>query len=277
VTSAIWLGAPQRLDRVLAELRLVRSRSQAAEVIARAHAYVDGAPVLKSGAKVRPGAEVSVLASDHYVSRAAHKLIAALDEFCIDPSGLLALDIGASTGGFTQVLLERGAGRVIALDVGHAQLAEQIREDPRVRVVEGCNARSLTAEVLADRSGVDEPPSLVVADVSFISLELILPAISAVAAPDAQVVLLIKPQFEVGRQGIVDGIVRDDDLAMQAALRVLESAGREGLNCQAVRPSPLRGEHGNRELLAHFTRDAPTNPTEWNLAIRELFGAGGEW
>lgn len=177
-TEGLWNGAPQRLDRVAVELGLVRSRSRAAELIGAGGIAIDGVPATKPGAKVTAGARVSVTGDDHYVSRGAHKLVAALDEFALDATGRLALDLGASTGGFTQVLLERGANTVLAVDVGHDQLAPELRGDDRVRVVEGCNARELDADMLAELTGVADRPSLVVADLSFISLTLILPAIT---------------------------------------------------------------------------------------------------
>ncbi len=249
-----WSGAPERLDRVLAELRLARSRSQAAELIAAGNARVDGVTILKAGARVPSGASVSVTGGDHYVSRAARKLLAGLDAFGVDPDGRLALDLGASTGGFTQVLLERGAARVLAVDVGHDQIDPMLRADPRVRVVEGCNARELTARSLAELTGTSATPSLVVADLSFISLTLVLPAIAEVAADGAEAILLIKPQFEVGRGGIRDGIVMDPALAEAAVERVLGVAHDHGLLARGVAPSPLTGEHGNQEFLAYFER-----------------------
>ncbi len=273
--SAVWPGEEARLDRVLPELGLARSRSQAAELISVGLVRVDDAPAAKAAQRIVTGARLEVTGSDHYVSRAAHKLVAGLDAFGVDPLGLLALDVGASTGGFTQVLLERGAESVIALDVGHGQLAATIREDPRVRVVEGCNARELTSTVLAERSGVDEAPRLVVGDLSFISLGLVLPALVSVAAPEARFVLLVKPQFEVGRQGVSGGIVTDPELARAAVERVILAAGDLGLGCRGLAASPIAGEHGNREVLACFARGEAADPTEWGERIRELFDAGG--
>lgn len=273
--SAVWAGEAARLDRVLPELGLARSRSQAAELIAGGLVQVDDAPAAKAAQRIAPGVRLEVAGIDHYVSRAAHKLVAGLDAFGVNVRGLLALDVGASTGGFTQVLLERGAEAVIALDVGHGQLAETIREDPRVRVVEGCNARELTPSALAERSGVDEAPGLVVGDLSFISLGLVLPALVSVAAREAQFVLLIKPQFEVGRQGVSGGIVTDPELARTAVERVILAAQELGLDCCGLAASPIAGEHGNREVLACFARDQASDPTEWGERIRELFDAGG--
>lgn len=247
-----WSGRAERLDRVVAELGLARSRSRAAESIAAGRVRVDGVVTEKTGAKVVSGSRVEVDGADRYVSRAAHKLVAGLDGFAIDAMGRLALDLGASTGGFTEVLLERGAREVLALDVGHDQLVPELRADARVRVVEGCNARELTPGLLAELTGTPKAPDLVVADLSFISLTLVLPAIAAVAAPGAELVLLVKPQFEVGRSGIRDGIVVDAALADDAVRRVVDCAESLGLRHRGLAPSPITGEHGNQEFLAYF-------------------------
>ena len=231
---------------------------------------VDGVPVAKPSTRVAPGAELAVSGDDGYVSRAAHKLVAALDAFDVDPAGRFALDIGASTGGFTQVLLERGARRVLALDVGHGQLAEPVRSDPRVAVVEGENARSLTAEAVAAWSGEAEPADLVVADLSFIPLGTVLPALVASAAPGADFVLLIKPQFEVGRGGVREGIVRDRALRQDAVTGVLWAAHDLGLGTAGLHPSPLLGGAGNHEYLVRFSAVAGGDPSEWRDAVSEL-------
>lgn len=270
--DAVWEGAPERLDRVLAELGLARSRSRAAELIAEGRVRVDGRPASKAGAKAAPGSLVSVTGSDRYVSRAAAKLIAGLDGFGIDPSGRVALDLGASTGGFTQVLLERGARLVQAIDVGHGQMAGEIARDPRVRLAEGCNARDLDAAELTRRTGVDEAPTLVVADLSFISLTLILPAIARCAAAGAELMLLIKPQFEVGR--VRDGVVTNPAQWAEAIRTVLDSAARHGLACTGLALSPVVGGTGNREYLSSFTRAAAPDPTEWEGRIAELTEPG---
>lgn len=278
LSTAAWGDHAERLDRVLPLLGLARSRSQAAELIGSGMVRVNGEMATKSGLKVLTGAEISVEGVNHYVSRAAQKLLAGLDAFKISASGALALDVGASTGGFTQVLLERGARQVLAIDVGHDQLAERIRTDARVHAVEGCNARDLTADSLAEATGVDKAPQIIVADLSFISLELVLPAIVRVAAMGAQLVLLIKPQFEVGRLGVSGGIVTDMGLACEAVARVIGTASKLGLVCGGIALSPITGEHGNREVLAHFTRIVsaePVDPTEWEERVRMLFTSGG--
>jgi 23S rRNA (cytidine1920-2'-O)/16S rRNA (cytidine1409-2'-O)-methyltransferase len=276
VTHETWQGETARLDRVLPELGLARSRSQAAELISSGRVSVNGQEVLKAGARVNAGSVVVVSGDHHYVSRGAQKLLAGLTEFEVSADGLVALDVGASTGGFTQVLLERGAQTVLAIDVGHNQLAESLRVDPRVRLAEGVNARDLTREKLASLTGVDEAPALVVADLSFISLELVLPAMVQVASPDADFIMLIKPQFEVGRQGISGGIVTDSARAVAAVERVIDCAHGLGLECRGVRLSPVTGEHGNTEVLAHFVRTRSDDRPEWRERIRAIFKVRGE-
>lgn len=266
--TAVWGGETERLDRALPELGLARSRSQASEMILAGKVSLNGAIVLKAGAKTVHGSRINVSLSDTYVSRAAHKLLKALDEFQVSSEGKLALDLGASTGGFTQVLLEQGARAVQAIDVGHGQLVAELREDQRVRVVEGCNARELTAESLAQRTGLSDAPEIVVADLSFISLSLILPAIARVAAAGADVVLLIKPQFEVGR--VRDGIVSDPRLRAEAIRIVLRAAAEHGFAARALASSPILGGHGNQEYLGHFTRSSEPNPAEWEARVLEL-------
>lgn len=278
-SSATWRGEAARLDRVIPVLGLARSRSHAAELISQQKVSLDGRTVTKAGTRVDSGTEITVEGAGHYVSRAAQKLLVGLDTFGVDPAGLTALDVGASTGGFTQVLLERGAREVLAVDVGHGQLAELLRTDDRVRVVEGCNARDLTADSLTALTGVAQAPQIVVADISFISLELVFPALARVASANADLVLLVKPQFEVGRQGISGGIVIDPERAIAAVARVLSVAAKSGLECRNATLSPITGEYGNREVLAHFVPvapAAPVDPTEWEQRLRALFNAGGE-
>jgi len=259
-----------RLDAELVRRGLARSRALAVEAVAGGRVTVDGKQALKASLRVSPDAELGLIGDDGYVSRSAHKLAAALDAFAVVVEGRLALDVGASTGGFTQVLLERGARQVIALDVGHGQLATPVREDPRVVNVEGANARSLTAQELAERSGVDEGPGLVVADVSFISLTTILPALVDTVGLDADYLLLIKPQFEVGRQGIREGLVRDRARRHDAASAVLWAAWDLGLPTAGLISSPLLGTSGNQEYLAWLSRSVGANPTEWSGAVAAL-------
>lgn len=266
--SCVWQRSGERLDRALAEAELARSRSHASELIEAGQVLVDGKVVTKAGRKVVSGATLEVRGGDHYVSRGAHKLLAALDAFGIDPANRVALDLGASTGGFTQVLLERGAREVLAVDVGHDQLAPQLREDARVRVVEGCNARNLDASVLAELTGTSEQPSLVVADLSFISLTLILPAIARCVGEGADLALLIKPQFEVGR--VKHGVVTNS-LQWAGAIRtVLRSAAEHGFATRGLERSPIAGGEGNREFLVHFVSAVSPDPQEWEERVREL-------
>lgn len=256
-----------RLDAALTARGLVRSRTQAARLIADGLVTVDGRAVLKASARVGDAQELAVTASDDYVSRAAHKLIAALDAFPIEVAGRTALDVGASTGGFTQVLLERGARHVIALDVGHDQLETRIRSDERVTVLEGVNARYLTREKLDGTRGVSAAPDLVVADLSFISLGLVLPALLSTVGSDADFVLLIKPQFEVGRGGIREGLVRDPALREDAVNGVLWSAWDLGLPAAGLISSPIAGAAGNHEYLVWLNAKAGVNPTEWSERV----------
>lgn len=255
-----------RLDAALAARGLARSRTHAASLIAEGRVAVDGAVVTKAAARVSDDARIDV-AVDHYVSRGAHKLIAALDGFGIDVAGRVALDMGASTGGFTQVLRERGARPVIAVDVGHDQLAAAVAADPDVRAVEGFNVRHMTPESLAAASGVADAPGVVTGDLSFISLTHVLPAVASVIRGDADVVLLIKPQFEVGRGGIREGIVVDPGLRVTAVTDVLWAAHDAGLGCLGVLPSPLPGTRGNREVLAHFAPGRGRAPDAWVAEI----------
>ncbi len=259
-----------RLDAELVRRGLARSRALAVLAIDEGRVTVDGRPALKASIKVGADAALTVDGEDRYVSRSAGKLVAALDAFPVPIDGRLALDVGASTGGFTQVLLERGAREVIALDVGHAQLAEVVRTDPRVRIVEGVNARSLTASELAKESRTSEVPTLVVADISFISLPLVLPALVETVGRVADFVLLVKPQFEVGRPGIREGIVRNRALRHDAVSGVLWAAWDLGLPTAGVISSPVVGGSGNQEYLVWLSIAVGTNPTEWGEAVSAL-------
>ena len=224
---------------------IARSRTHASKLITDGLVTVDGIPVVKPAALVHDVQEIVVAVTDHYVSRAAHKLIGGLDGFGVYPSGRLCLDVGASTGGFTQVLLERGASHVIALDVGHGQLAWSIRSDPRVVVRERCNARHLTA------ADVPDPIGALVCDTSFIGLQTVLPAPLALCAPGAWAVALIKPQFEAGRALVGSkGVVRDPAVHDAVCVRVRQ--WWEGLGDWTVGEivaSPITGPEGNREFL----------------------------
>jgi 23S rRNA (cytidine1920-2'-O)/16S rRNA (cytidine1409-2'-O)-methyltransferase len=237
----------QRLDEALVERGLFTSRSRARDAIERGTVAVDGVVARKPGQGIRPDTGIAVDdPAQAYVSRAALKLIAGLDRFALDPTGCEALDIGASTGGFTQVLLERGAAHVIAVDVGHGQIHPDISSDPRVTVFEGLNARDLTLSDLAGR-----PPDFVVSDVSFISLKLALPPALALARAGAKAVLLVKPQFEAGREAIgKGGLLKNPDDAGRIAedLRDWLDAVPDW-RALGLCPSPIEGGDGNREFL----------------------------
>lgn len=235
-----------RLDQAMVERGLAPSRSRAADAVSRGAVFIDGAKAQKAAQKIAPEAEIAVDdPAEGYVSRAALKLIAALDIFNFLPKGLRIIDIGASTGGFTQVLLERGAAHVHAIDVGHGQLHEAIRKDPRVTSLEGLNARALTSE------HIDGPVGAIVSDVSFISLKLALPPALALAAPGAWLAALVKPQFEVGRKAIGrGGLVRDPQEGRRAADTIAAwIAGLPGWEVKGLIESPLAGGDGNREYL----------------------------
>jgi 23S rRNA (cytidine1920-2'-O)/16S rRNA (cytidine1409-2'-O)-methyltransferase len=239
-----------RLDQLLVERGLVESRSRAQALVMAGKVRVgDGDAARldrKAGDLIGADVQVSVLEPSPYVSRGGHKLAAALDAFAIDPTGLVCLDVGASTGGFTDVLLQRGATRVYALDVGRGQLAESLRRDPRVVSMERTNARTLTATALP------EPVALVSIDVSFISLALILGPVASTLAPRGAVVPLVKPQFEAGRGRTDHGVVRDPAIHREVLESVVASAATAGLGARAVIASPITGPEGNREFLLHL-------------------------
>lgn len=264
-----------RLDAALAERGLVRSRTLAAKLIADGLVTVDGQHVVKASQKVGESQIIAVAPTDHYVSRGAHKLIAALDAFDVDVRGRTALDAGASTGGFSQVLLERGAARVLAIDVGHGQLALEIQENVAVTVVEGFNIRDLTrtwveAQLETPEFSTSRLPTLVVADLSFISLGLVLQPLRDSVDPAADFVVLVKPQFEVGRGGVREGIVRDVGARQDAVTNVLWAAWDLGLGTAGIVPSPIAGSAGNREYLVWLSATAGANPTEWIETVASL-------
>ncbi|RJG45998.1 TlyA family RNA methyltransferase [Mesorhizobium sp. DCY119] len=237
----------QRLDELLVARGLFASRSRARDAIERGTVTVDGTVAAKAGQGVSPEAVIAVDdPAQAYVSRAALKLIAGLDHFSIDPSGCTALDIGASTGGFTQVLLERGAAHVVAIDVGHGQMHESLKADPRVRCIEGLNARELSA---GDLNG--HAPDLIVSDVSFISLKLALPPALDLAQSGAHGIFLVKPQFEAGREAIGKGGLlknpADAPLIAEALKEWLDAV--PGWRAIGICPSPIEGSDGNREFL----------------------------
>lgn len=236
-----------RLDQLLVSRGLFDSRSRARDAIARGTVTVDGRTVTKAGAGVGENAEIAIDdPAQAYVSRAALKLAAALDRFGLDPEGRNCLDIGASTGGFTEVLLARGAAHVIAVDVGHGQLHPRIGGDPRVTSLEGLNARELSADHLAGRT-----IGCVVSDVSFISLKLALPPALSLAASGAVCVLLVKPQFEAGRTAIgKGGLLKDPSAGPEIAAELERWLTAEmGWESLGVIPAPIAGGDGNQEYL----------------------------
>lgn len=237
--------AKLRLDQLLLDRGLADSRAKAQALILAGRVYRGEQRLDKSGQQVPADAEITVRGTDDHVSRGAYKLIAGLDAFAIDPTGRVCLDVGASTGGFTDVLLRRGAARVYAVDVGYGQLDARLRSDPRVVVLERTNARYLTA------AHIPEPVGLIVCDASFISLKLVLPAALALAGAGARLVALIKPQFEVGKGGVgKGGVVRDPALheAVCADIRAW-LAGLPGWQVLGIVPSPITGPAGNKEFL----------------------------
>ncbi|NJC71811.1 TlyA family RNA methyltransferase [Planosporangium thailandense] len=262
-----------RLDAELVRRGLVRSREQAAALIEAGRVEVRGTVARKAAAQVDPADPVVVTggeALDEYVSRGGHKLVGALEAFTADGlavAGRRCLDAGASTGGFTDVLLRAGAARVVAVDVGYGQLAWSLRTDERVHVLERTNVRTLTPEAIGGT--VD----LTVADLSFISLRLVLPALAACTAPDGDLVPMVKPQFEVGRERVgAGGVVRDPQVRADAVLDVAAAAGELGLGVAGVVHSPLPGPSGNIEFFLWLRRDAPpVNPE----AVRRVAEWGG--
>lgn len=241
-----------RLDLLLVARGLVPSRERARALILAGDVRVDGVAVTKAGTAVAETADLVLVQPDHpWVGRGGVKLAHALDVFSLDATGRSALDIGASTGGFTDVLLARGAAHVVAVDVGQGQLDWRLRTDPRVTCLERINARYLTPDLLpADRRHF----SLITIDVSFISLRHILPAVPALLDPGGHVVALVKPQFEAGRDEVgAGGIVRDPSVHARTIQSVAAEAHRVGLTDLAVEPSPVTGAQGNREFLMLLT------------------------
>ena len=241
----------QRLDQLVVERGLADSRARAQALIlagkVRTGSGDDARLDRKAGDLVDAELPIGLVERDPYVSRGGHKLAAALDAFGIDPAGLVCLDAGASTGGFSDVLLQRGAARVHAVDVGRGQLADRIARDPRIVVHDRTNARTLTADALG------EPIELAVIDVSFISLTLVLGPVASTlrTRPPAPIVALVKPQFEVGKGGTDHGVVRDPEAHRTVLQRVTDAAAGLGLGTRAVIASPILGPEGNREFLVH--------------------------
>lgn len=239
------IARKERLDRLLVERGIAASRQEAQGLIMAGQVLVDDRKVVKAGALVRADAPIRVTGERlKYVSRGGRKLEAALDAFQINVAGRNAIDVGASTGGFTDCLLQHGAARVFCVDVGYGQIAEKLRRDPRVIVRDRFNARTIT------RDDLPWPCDLAVVDVSFIPLKLIVPPLASALGPGAEIITLIKPQFEVGKGKVGrGGIVRDEQAREDAAVSVEEMARAGGLNVRGRIPSPITGAEGNVEYL----------------------------
>lgn len=261
-----------RVDAELVRRGLARSRQQAAELIGAGKVTIDGIPAVKPATAVTLTAALAVAEDGerNWVSRGAHKLIGALDTFEITVADRACLDAGASTGGFTEVLLDRGAARVVAVDVGYGQLAWSLRTDPRVVVVERTNVRGLTPEVIGG------PAELIVADLSFISLATVLPALTGCASPDADIVPMVKPQFEVGREQVgAGGVVSDRGLRADAVRSVAHRAAEFGWGTVAVTASPLPGPSGNVEYFLHLrAAAAPLTGAALDAAVQDAVAKG---
>ncbi|WP_405579895.1 TlyA family RNA methyltransferase [Streptomyces sp. NBC_01190] len=264
--------ARRRLDAELVRRNLARSRDHASQLIAAGRVTVGGATATKAATQVETSAAVVVAEDDsepEYVSRGGHKLAGALAAFTplgLTVAGRRALDAGASTGGFTDVLLRAGAAEVVAVDVGYGQLAWSLQSDARVTVKDRTNVRELTLDMIGDR-----PVDLVVGDLSFIPLGLVLPALVRCAAPDADLVLMVKPQFEVGRERLGSGgVVRSTQLRAESVRKVAEQAAGLGLGALGVTASPLPGPSGNVEYFLWLRTGAPAlDPADVDRAVAE--------
>ena len=262
-----------RVDAELVRRGLARSRQQAAELIGAGRVSIDGMRAAKPATAIAVSAALTVedAGERSWVSRGAHKLIGALDAFEIDVDGRRCLDAGASTGGFTEVLLDRGAREVVGVDVGYGQLAWSLRNDPRVTVMERTNVRELTAEAIGGQ--VD----LVVADLSFISLSTVLPALTSCADPDADIVPMVKPQFEVGKDRVgAGGVVADPQLRAEAVLTVAGRAAALQWYTVGVTASPLPGPSGNVEyfLRLRSRTDTPLTGESLEQAVLHAVAEG---
>ena len=258
----------RRLDAELVHRGLARSREHARGLVQDGRVVLAGVVATKPATQVDGTASIVVREGDEgpdYVSRGAHKLVGALDAFALDVAGRHALDAGASTGGFSDVLLRRGVAAVVAVDVGYGQLAWPVRSDDRVTVLERTNVRDLVPDLLPF------VPDLVVGDLSFISLALVMPALVRVSRPDADLVLMVKPQFEVGKEQVgAGGVVRDPALRSDAVRRIAGAAWDLGLGVAGVVASPLPGPSGNVEYFLHLRRGAsPLDDADLRRAIEE--------
>lgn len=240
----------KRLDTILMERKLVDSREKARRLILAGLVKVRGVNQPKPGMLIFVNEEIIIDDSgEQYVSRGGKKLAAALDQFSINPSGLVCLDIGCSTGGFTDCLLQKGAKRIYAVDVGYGQLHYRLRKDPRIIILERCNARYLTSDEIS------EPIDFTVIDVSFISLHLVLQPVKSFLTEKGFVVVLIKPQFEAGREKVPrGGVIRSRETHCEVLEKVVEQCGKNGWKVVGLIPSPIPGVSGNREYLAYLVR-----------------------
>jgi 23S rRNA (cytidine1920-2'-O)/16S rRNA (cytidine1409-2'-O)-methyltransferase len=254
----------ERLDRLLVHQGLAASREAAVRTILAGGVLVDGAIVDKPARLVARGARIEIKHANPFVSRAGEKLAAALDAFQIDPGGLIALDVGCSTGGFTDCLLQRGIQRVYAVDVGYGLIDWKLRQDPRVVLLERTNIRYI------DRSLVPDPVDLAVIDVSFISLRLVLPSVVPLLGGRGRAVALIKPQFEVGKGQVGSGgIVRDESQRRAVTEKVISAAARLGLEAAGVLESPVKGRKGNQEILVSFVHKGIITSSEIQSKVEE--------
>jgi 23S rRNA (cytidine1920-2'-O)/16S rRNA (cytidine1409-2'-O)-methyltransferase len=257
-----------RLDRLLVDKGLVDSREKAARLILAGEVMVDGQRVDKAGSLIPTDADIDLRGRSPYVSRGGEKLAHALQHFPVTVKARVCIDVGASTGGFTDCLLQKGAARVFAVDVGTGQLDAKLRKDPRVVVMEQSNARALDPRLF------DEQPSLAVIDVSFISLEKILPAVFGVLAPRSEIIALVKPQFEAGREHVgKGGVVRDPAQHRAVVQRLARYAVLRGWHVLGVSASPLRGPKGNREFFLHLSAHGRTAANLESLIEREVVEA----
>lgn len=251
-----------RLDVLLTEKGLAESRNKARALIMAGKVRVDGQVVTKAGTQMSPEAKIEIEQALPYVSRGGLKLVAALDAFGIDPAGAICADVGASTGGFTDLLLQRGASRVYAIDVGYGQFAWKLRQDERVVVMERTNARYVET--------LPEPIDLVTIDVSFISLNLILPAVIKWLGSPAVIVALVKPQFEAGKAQVgKGGVVREKGIHRQVLHNVTAWAADLGLSILGLIPSPLTGPAGNHEFLLYLGWKTSQSPLDIEAAIED--------
>jgi len=259
------MSAPsrERLDEAVTRLGLAPTRSKARAMIMAGDVLVNGLPSLQAGTSVKPADEIALKSKPRFVSRGGEKLDHALEEFDIDVQGFVCADLGASTGGFTDCLLQRGAGKVFAIDVGYGQIDQKLRDDPRVVVEERVNARYLES--------LPEPIDLVVIDVSFISLSLILPVAAIVLKPNGYCVPLVKPQFEAGRKDVgKGGVVRDSAIHRRVLEQVAGYAEANGFAVAGITTSPIVGPAGNVEFLMKLAREY-SEPPKLTLLIERVF------